>query len=97
MTTRRARQHKEDNYVIIPYRKWLKVYNEKGFYYKLLRKYENLGRPRKFRKQNYKREWLREMKSREKEVFEAYSRNKLALEHHLNDNAIIELVGWGND
>lgn len=95
MSTRRARKHKEDNYVIIPYRKWLKVYNEKGSYYKLLQKYENLGRPRKFRKQNYKREWLREMKYREKEAFEAYLRNKLLLEHNLNQNAIIELVGWG--
>ena len=97
MSTRRARQHKEDNDVIIPYRKWLKVYNEKGFYNKLLWKYENLGRPRKFRKRNYKREKTIEMKSREKEAFEAYSRNKLALEHNLNQNAIIELVGWGND
>lgn len=35
MSTKRARQHKEDNYVIISYRKWLKVYNEKGSYYKL--------------------------------------------------------------
>lgn len=97
MSTRRARQHKEDNDVIIPYRKWLKVYNEKGSYYKLLRKYENLGRPCKFRKQNYKREKIIEMKYREKEAFEAYSRNKLLLEHNLNQNAIIELVGWGND
>lgn len=95
MSTRRARQHKEDNDVIIPYRKWLKVYNEKGSYYKLLRKYENLGRPCKFRKQNYKREKIIEMKYREKEAFEAYSRNKLLLEHNLNQNAIIELVGWG--
>ena len=95
MSTRRARQHKEDNDVIIPYRKWLKVYNEKGFYNKLLWKYENLGRPRKFRKRNYKREKTIEMKSREKEAFEAYSRNKLLLEHNLNQNAIIELVGWG--
>ena len=95
MSTKRARQHKEDNYVIIPYRKWLKVYNEKGSYYKLLRKYENLGRPCKFRKQNYKREKINEMKYREKEAFEAYSRNKLLLEHNLNQNAIIELVGWG--
>ena len=93
MSTKRARQHKEDNYVIIPYRKWLKVYNEKGSYYKLLRKYENLGRPCKFRKQNYKREKIIEMKYREKEAFEAYSRNKLLLEHNLNQNAIIELVG----
>ena len=97
MSTKRARQHKEDNYVIIPYRKWLKVYNEKGSYYKLLRKYENLGRPCKFRKQNYKREKIIEMKYREKEAFEAYSRNKLLLEHNLNQYAIIELVGWGND
>ena len=97
MSTRRARQHKEDNDVIIPYRKWLKVYNEKGSYYKLLRKYENLGRPCKFRKQNYKREKIIEMKYREKEAFEAYSRNKLALEHNLNQYEIIELVGWGND
>ena len=95
MSTKRARQHKEDNYVIIPYRKWLKVYNEKGSYYKLLRKYENLGRPCKFRKQNYKREKIIEMKYREKDAFEAYSRNKLLLEHNLNQNAIIELVGWG--
>lgn len=57
--------------------------------------FENLGRPCKFRKQNYKREKIIEMKYREKEVFEAYSRNKLAIEHHLNDSAIIELVGWG--
>ena len=95
MSTRRARQHKEDNDVIIPYRKWLKVYNEKGSYYKLLRKYENLGRPCKFRKQNYKREKIIDMKYRENEAFEAYSRNKLLLEHNLNQNAIIELVGWG--
>ena len=95
MSTKRARQHKEDNYVIIPYRKWLKVYNENGSYYKLLRKYENLGRPCKFRKQNYKREKIIEMKYREKEAFEAYSRNKLLLEQNLNQNAIIELVGWG--
>ena len=97
MSARRARQHKEDNDVIIPYRKWLKVYNEKGFYNKLLWKYENLGRQRKFRKRNYKREKTIEMKSREKEAFEAYSRNKLTLEHNLNQYAIIELVGWGND
>ncbi|MDY5412477.1 MAG: hypothetical protein SPG57_01205 [Limosilactobacillus mucosae] len=95
MSTKRARQHKEDNYVIIPYRKWLKVYNEKGSYYKLLRKYENLGRPLKFRKRNYRRAKLIEMKYREKEAFEAYLRNKLLLEHNLNQNAIIELVGWG--
>lgn len=97
MSTRRAKQRKEDNIIIISYRKWLKVYNEKGFYNKLLWKYENLGRPRKFRKRNYRRAKLIEMKYREKEAFEAYSRNKLLLEHNLNQNAIIKLVGWGND
>lgn len=97
MSTRRAKQRKEYNYVVIPYRKWLNVYNEKGFYSKFLRQFENLGRPLKFRKRNYRRAKLIEMKYREKEAFEAYSRNKLLLEHNLNQNAIIELVGWGND
>ena len=71
MSTRRAKQRKEYNYVVIPYRKWLNVYNEKGFYSKFLRQFENLGRPLKFRKRNYRRAKLIEMKYREKEAFEA--------------------------
>lgn len=95
MSTRRAKRRKEDNNIIIPYRKWLNVYNEKGFYNKFLRQFENLGRPRKFRKRAYKREKILEMKTRAKEAYEVYVKYRLVNEHSLNQNAIIELVGWG--